>query len=447
MKKSTLMIAALAFCSLPSLASAADKSPASANPKAAADAAGSQADLERQLDEARAKLQEDARRVADLSMQLNGMGRDRYYYARYRGEPREHGHLGVDITDSSGKGEAGAPISAVTPGSPAEKAGLKQGDVITAINGTSLKPTADESAGEKLLDVMHNVKPGDNLSIAYTRNGKAATTKATADDARDMISLSFPGIMHRPVLGIDVGPSEDEGGVTVVGVTPDGPADKAGLRAGDELTAVNGMSLKPGNDGDSRDTLFAIMDKAQPGDKMKVDYTRDGKAASAMVTAVSPRDFFFSFRMPTMPPIPPMPAIPAMPAMPDMPAMNRVFGMYFGGGRWGELQLAPVSEGLGKYFGTDRGLLVLRAPKDPALQLQDGDVITAIGGREPGSPSHAMRILGSYGPGESVKLEVMRKGKPLTLNVALPKSQDDPGSTAFNFQATDQGDDDDADGG
>lgn len=148
-----------------------------------------------------------------------------------------------------------------------------------------------------------------------------------------------------------------------------------------------------------------------------------------------------------MPPMLPMPAMPVMPDMPEMPAMGRVFGMYFTGSRWGEMQLAPVSEALGKYFGTDKGLLVLRAPKEPSLQLQDGDVITAIGGRDPGSPSHAMRILGSYGPGESVKLDIMRKGKPLTLNVALPKSPDDSGSTAYNFQAPDHADDDDeADG-
>ena len=137
--------------------------------------------------------------------------------------------------------------------------------------------------------------------------------------------------------------------------------------------------------------------------------------------------------------------------MPEMPAMNRVFGMYFGGGRWGDMQLAPVSEGLGKYFGTDKGLLVLRAPKDPALQLQDGDVITAIGGRDPGNPFHAMRILRSYGPGESVKLDIMRKGKSTTLNVTMPKprgySGDPNSSSAFNGTPAPDGDDDADDDG
>ena len=445
MKKLTLTIAALALCSLPPLASAAAGAAAGSS-TAPADAAKSQADLEKQLDEARAKLQEDARRVADLSMQVNGRGESSYYYSSSEGGSRKRGFLGIDLADNSYGTDSGAgvEVSGVNQDSPADKAGLKEGDVITGINGTSFKGTDDASPGVKLMRFMKNVKPGDKLAIDYTRDGKAATAKVVAGDARDTYSINMPAFSRRPVLGIDVGLGEN-GGLAVVGVTPDGPADKAGLQAGDELTAVNGTALKPGNDGDARDTLFAVMGKVHSGDKLKVDYSRDGKAASTTVTAVSPRDYFFSFKMPPMPPMPPMPAMPAMPAMPEMPAMNRVFGMYFGGGRWGDMQLAPVSEGLGKYFGTDHGLLVLRAPKDSTLQLQDGDVITAIGGRDPGTPSHAMRILGSYSLGESVKLEIMRKGKAATLNVALPKSKDDSG-TAFNFRVPDTGDDDDADG-
>ena len=328
----------------------------------------------------------------------------------------------------------------MAPGGPADKAGLKEGDVITAINGTSFKPSDDDSAGDKLMRFMRNVKPGDTLSVAYARDGKAATTKVTADNARDIVSMRLPGMLHRPVLGIDVDTRAPGNGLTVYGVTPDGPADKAGLHTGDVLVAINGTALKLDGDKTSGDALHAIMDKVQVGDKVKVDYTRDGKTASTTVTAVSPRDFFFSFPTPPMPPMPPMPAMPRI--------MGNGFNMFFSGDRWGEMQLVPMNPGLSAYFGTDKGLLVLQAPKKSALQLQDGDVITGIGGRDPGSPSHAMRILGSYGPGESVKLDIMRKGKPVTLNVTLPKDQDDSSSSAFNFsfKVPDSGDDDDTDG-
>lgn len=439
MNKLMMTIVVLVFCGMPLMASAADSAAPASDASGAAPAATakSQAQLEQELDEARAKLQEDAHKVADLSMQLNGADMAPYYRERENGEvyPRR-GHLGVDITDGNVDGkQGGAVISNVSPGGPADKAGLQEGDVITGINGTSLKPTDDESAGGKLMTFMKEVKPGDVLSVAYTRDGKAATAKVTATGARDMVSINMPGFAHRAVLGIDISRDQSGNGVTLMGVTPDGPADKAGLRSGDLLVSLNGTALKQDGDRTSDQGVLAIMDKVRPGDKVKVDYTRDGKSATAVVTAESARDYAFSFRMPPMPPMPPM--------LPTMPSMSG-YSMFFGGDRWSGMQLAPMSPGLSTYFGTDKGVLVLKTSKDSPLTLQEGDVILDIDGRDPGTPTHAMRILGTYGPGDTVKLDIMRKGKPVTLKVALPKSKDDSSSTAFNL--TVQSNDDDAGG-
>jgi S1-C subfamily serine protease len=85
------------------------------------------------------------------------------------------------------------------------------------------------------------------------------------------------------------------------------------------------------------------------------------------------------------------------------------------------LELTNISEPLGEYFNTDRGLLVLRAPTDNPLTLKDGDVILSIDGREPRSPTHALRILRSYQPGERVEIEIMRKRRKSTLEVTMPE--------------------------
>jgi S1-C subfamily serine protease len=98
----------------------------------------------------------------------------------------------------------------------------------------------------------------------------------------------------------------------------------------------------------------------------------------------------------------------------------RRFAWHFGGGPWGDLELVEVNEGLGKYFGTDSGVLVVSAPESDVLQLQDGDVIRSIDGREPTSVKHAMRILGSYQPGEKLKLEIMRDKRSRTLEIEIP---------------------------
>jgi serine protease DegS len=84
------------------------------------------------------------------------------------------------------------------------------------------------------------------------------------------------------------------------------------------------------------------------------------------------------------------------------------------------LELVPITPRLGQYFGTDNGLLVVKAPPVQGPGLEEGDVILSIGGRAPESARHAFRILGSYQPKEKVKVEVLRQRKRLTLDVQIP---------------------------
>ena len=88
-------------------------------------------------------------------------------------------------------------------------------------------------------------------------------------------------------------------------------------------------------------------------------------------------------------------------------------------GALGDMELATLTPQLGRYFGTDKGVLVVRAPKD--FKLEDGDVILAIDGREPTSGSHATRILGSYQPGEKIAIKVMRQQKTVDVETTLPE--------------------------
>jgi S1-C subfamily serine protease len=77
-------------------------------------------------------------------------------------------------------------------------------------------------------------------------------------------------------------------------------------------------------------------------------------------------------------------------------------------GAWSDMQLVELTPQLGEYFGTDTGLLILRAPQDAEIDLRDGDVILQIGARTPQSVGHAMRILGSFEPDEPLELTIMR---------------------------------------
>ncbi len=85
------------------------------------------------------------------------------------------------------------------------------------------------------------------------------------------------------------------------------------------------------------------------------------------------------------------------------------------------MELATLTPQLGRYFGTDKGVLVVRSPTDSHFKLQDGDVILTIDGREPVSGAHATRILSSYQPGEKVTLHILRERKAMDVETKLPE--------------------------
>ena len=89
--------------------------------------------------------------------------------------------------------------------------------------------------------------------------------------------------------------------------------------------------------------------------------------------------------------------------------------------RLGGLQVAELTPALGEYFGVDEGLLVVRAPENEDIGLEDGDVIRKIGGRTFRDARQATRILRSYEPGEEVELEVMRHKRSRTVRFELPE--------------------------
>ncbi len=79
-------------------------------------------------------------------------------------------------------------------------------------------------------------------------------------------------------------------GVTIANVTPNGPADKAGLKTGDTITTVNGKEIKTG------DELVADISALKPGTSAKVGYVRNGKSMSTEVT-IADRSKLFAARL------------------------------------------------------------------------------------------------------------------------------------------------------
>jgi predicted metalloprotease with PDZ domain len=214
----------------------------------------------------------------------------------------------------------------------------------------------------------------------------------------------------------------DKLGAKIDAVTPGGPADKAGLKAGDIITKFNGTSLAGASADDEDESgpggkLVELVGDLDPGDSVQVEYRRGTETKTATLVTEA-QEGPFTGRLPSVGAF----------EMPRSP-MPFVFSEGEGGmsmcmgDAWCELDLVTLNSDLGDYFGSKDGVLVVKAPADSALPLKGGDVILSIGGRKPTSPAHAMRILRSYEAGETVSIEIMRHQRRQTLSWTVPQPE------------------------
>jgi len=252
---------------------------------------------------------------------------------------------------------------------------------------------------------------------------------ATAQDPE----VAFFTVGDRPRIGVmvDIGaPAANNAiGATIKSVTPDGPAAKAGLEAGDIISKFGGTSLAGDAPGQK---LVELAGALSPGDTVKVEYRRGNANRTATIVAanlgggalawssgpngaqtieIEPlmreqarvmRDQGFAMRDMER----------------SMSGMGNQFSFRFGGG-FG-LELAEMNAGLGEYFGTSKGILVLENPSDSTMPIKAGDVILAIDGRTPSDVGQARRIFASYDGGDVAKFDIMRMKKKTTVTWTVP---------------------------
>ena len=169
----------------------------------------------------------------------------------------ERGWLGVqiqpvskDIAESLGLSEAsGALVVAPQAGSPGDKAGIKQGDIITALNGDTIKDARDLSRR------IGALAPNTKVELSVWRSGKSQPITVTLGDlASDDASKASPSQSNDgggqsssekalSSLGLTVAPSEDGEGLAITDVDPDSDAAARGLKEGEKITSVNNQQV------------------------------------------------------------------------------------------------------------------------------------------------------------------------------------------------------------
>ena len=88
--------------------------------------------------------------------------------------------------------------------------------------------------------------------------------------------------------------------------------------------------------------------------------------------------------------------------------------------RWNGLNLASIDKDLGRYFGTEHGVLIISVPEGMG-GLQPGDVLQKVDGKPVNTPREAMSAAHARAPGTAVPIEYLRDRKLLTTRVTLPE--------------------------
>lgn len=206
--------------------------------------------------------------------------------------------LGVELREVTGEtakdlklpSERGVVVSSVVPDSPAAKAGLKENDVVTEINGQHVEGAV------QFRRMIREIPAGRTVQLTLWRDGHAQTLSVTlgkGEERRHSFKVFTPGpgapgsftfnmpeipmvppmewdgsrflAGGQPRLGIDVEDlngqlgtffgAPDGEGILVREVNPGSPAEKAGVKAGDVITSVNGERVR--TVGDLREKLLA----------------------------------------------------------------------------------------------------------------------------------------------------------------------------------------------
>ncbi len=166
----------------------------------------------------------------------------------------------LGVYPRTAKGNSGVMINGVVSGKGAEAAGLQEGDIITSIEGFTLKNNDD------LSKALAKFEPGDQIQINFLRDGKQGQTFAT---------LTYSKSDRNPCkvfIGVYCGGRGVDGkGVKVTGIIDDTPADEADVQDGDIILGIDGVTTNSFNE------LLTERNKHNPGDNFVLKVNRDGQ--------------------------------------------------------------------------------------------------------------------------------------------------------------------------
>ena len=263
--------------------------------------------------------------------------------------------------------ENGLPIIGLSPGGPAEAAGIEKGDVIIGVNQQRFDTSSNENSTRLLREQLGNTDPGDTVELQLLRGGEEITVQITTQ-ARE--PLTAHSMIHLP---------------------------RAPDIAGKQLRFIERVVVPEIEGGEIEEKLRVIEEKLSEG---------EWSMGSSRYNFTLAPGIEFNYE-----------------GFSDLAnsAIDNTFVWYSGLEFVQGLQFAAMNDDLGLYFETSNGVLVLRAKNDNSLELRAGDVILEINGKVVGQPADVMRELRYVEDRSEVELIIMRERSPEVLRVSLPE--------------------------
>ena len=212
------------------------------------------------------------------------------------------GYLGISVSDLTPRAAeafglestAGAMVSQVQPGQPAEKAGIGHGDIILKIDEHAIDNTRD------LIDYVSSQGPDATVTVEVLRDGKRLEMKVElaerpsdsgvpqGDDEGEESGIEWLGIRYQnitPGLRSSHGMPEDVGGVWVSEVSPRSPLYDEGLRSGELINIITEVN---GRDIIDVDEFEEVVRQAEPGSRLRIYIRRFGRGQEVQPLFVFP---------------------------------------------------------------------------------------------------------------------------------------------------------------
>ena len=188
--------------------------------------------------------------------------------------------LGLAVSQTSG--QKGLAIDNVRQGSPAQQAGLTSGDRLLAINGQQINSFSDAQ------QILQQTQPNTQVNLSFSQNGEQKTAQATLPtQAMAQQGQQGQACPERAWLGVmlsEIGMGQIPG-VLVAGVFPNGPAEQAGVVAGDRIIAIDNHPLS------TRDQLVGYLQEKKPGDQIDLLVFRQGNWETIQATLANQSEF------------------------------------------------------------------------------------------------------------------------------------------------------------